>query len=118
VRTEPPPPPPPTSRLRLAGIVVGATGLATLVTGLAFGLKARSAGQSDSTRTMFDPSADDSGHSYETLQYVGYAVGGALLAGGVTMYILSGRGRAAEPATAVAFTPTPSGGIGMLRTEF
>jgi tetratricopeptide (TPR) repeat protein len=97
-------------RLRMTGLVLGGAGVAALGAGLAFGLKARSAGRSDSNRSMFDVGTDDTGHRYQTLQYVGYGIGAALLAGGAAFYIL-GPGRRAGSSTAVSFTPVSGGAI-------
>ena len=59
---------------------------------------------------MFDPNADSSGHRYETLQWVGYAVGAALLVGGVTTYLIGNARRNAEHGTSVSLVPLSGGG--------
>jgi hypothetical protein len=74
--------------LRVVGIVAGGLGVAAVGSGVYFGLKARSAGMSDSKGAMFSDTADSRGHLYQTLQFVGYGVGAALLAGGVATFLL------------------------------
>src|SRR5207253_2059473 len=61
--------------LRVIGIVAGGLGVAAAGTGLYLGLKARSAGMTDSKGAQFSDTADSRGHLYQSLQYVGYWVG-------------------------------------------
>jgi hypothetical protein len=75
--------------LRVVGLAVAGAGVAALGAGAFFGLKARSAGASNSKASMFEEVIDRTGHRYQTLQYVGYGVGGALLAGGLATFFLS-----------------------------
>lgn len=100
--------------LRTTGLVLGAAGVAVTAAGLVFGLKARSAGESDSKNTMFDPDGETSGHGYETLQWIGYGVGLALIAGGVTTYVLGARKRGADAGTSLTFVPAAGGGVALL----
>jgi hypothetical protein len=98
------------SGLRLTGVVlVGAGGLA-VATGLVFGLKARAQGQSDAKASAFDLNADNTGHRYQTLQWVGYGVGAALIAGGAMTYFFGWRAREEQSTSvALAIIPDPNG---------
>jgi hypothetical protein len=98
------------ARLRTVAYILGGVGIVAIGTGLAFGLKARSAGESDSQRTMFDPGADSNGHHYQTLQWVGYGIGASMLAAGGLGYYLGVR-QASEPTTTVSFVPMTGGGM-------
>jgi hypothetical protein len=101
--------------LRTTGLVLAGAGVVAAGVGLAFGLKARSAGQSDSAAPTYDPGAASAGHRYQTLQFVGYGVGGALIAAGVTTFLIGRhRGQAGEPAPSVSFLPLTGGGVGLV----
>jgi hypothetical protein len=107
------------ARLRIMGIALGAAGVVSVAVGIGFGLAAKSNGE-DNARTgaTFSASAYDAGHRDQTLQYVGYAMGAALVAGGVTCYLLGNRGHEPAPGTPmVAFVPASGGGlaVGALR---
>jgi len=69
---------------RIAGVTTGAAGVALLATGLAFGLAAKSAGES--AEKSYDPEKERAGKLYETLQWVGYGLGAAALGTGVFLY--------------------------------
>lgn len=94
--------------LRITGLALGGAGAVAAGVGLVFGLKARSAAESDANRTMFDRDADSTGHRYETLQWIGYGVGAALLVGGVTTYLI-GNAKHGEGGTSVSLLPTDGG---------
>jgi hypothetical protein len=91
--------PPPESRdqflglgKRVWGISLGAFGLASVGTGLAFGILAKQRSD-DIAKTAnaggrFDPKVEDSGRSYQTLQIVFTSVGVAALAAGTVLYVL------------------------------
>lgn len=104
---------PPANRartLRIVGLALGAGGVAVAAVGLGFGLAARSNGQdNEKTGNTFSQSAYDAGHRDQTLQFVGYAVGGALIAAGATMYVLGTREPGENGSAHVAVTPTPGG---------
>jgi PEGA domain len=98
--------------LRITGLVISGVGVAAVGAGLAFGLKARAAGRTDTNATTFNLEADNAGHRYQTLQWLGYGTGAALLAGGLTTYLIGTRRNSAESTgTSVAFVPTLGGGI-------
>lgn len=100
--------------LRLVGMVSGGVGLVSLGAGLAFHLRARSLSDELSTMgNMYDDGKRGDGETAETLSYVGFAAGGALLVGGATMYFL-GR-RAGKSAERMAVIPTMSpGSVGLV----
>ena len=102
---------------RLAGIILGATGVAAIGAGVAFGMAAKSAGESASKSAVYNPNADSRGRLDQTLQWVGYGVGAALVAAGVTTYVL-GRERAGDTETKVSLVPTPSGFAAALGGRF
>jgi tetratricopeptide (TPR) repeat protein len=80
------------NKLCVGCLVVGGAGLAAAAAGLYFGLRARAAGEKNSQPgAMFDQKTYDIGHRDQTLQYVAYGLGGALLAASVTMFVVSGR---------------------------
>jgi hypothetical protein len=84
-------------KLKLAGAITGGAGIVALAGGLWMGLRARSLSNevtSDANRNpvgAFDRSKYDSGKTAETLQWVGYSVGAAALAGGAILYWLGRR---------------------------
>jgi PEGA domain len=92
--------------LRVVGLSLAAGGVAFIGGGVAFGLLARSQGQTDSAAMTFNPDNQSKGQTYQTLQYVGYGVGGALLAAGVITYVVGYQRGEAQPATQTAFLPS------------
>lgn len=114
----PSPIPPPTSpavepdsgsnhgSLRTTGVILGAAGVLAIGTGVGFGIAARSAGTDNSKPgNTFDPDADRSGKRYQTLQYVGYGVGAALLTAGVVTFVLGIDPDRSKDKTSAAFVP-------------
>lgn len=105
------------ARLRTVGIVLGAAGLAAVGAGVVFGVFARSAGTNNSqTGNTFDPNADSSGKSYQTLQYVGYGVGASLLVAGTVTFLMGLDSDQPPPATGVAIVPLRSTGAALALT--
>jgi hypothetical protein len=84
--------------LRIVGLSLGAGGVAFVGAGVAFGVLAHSQAQTDSKAMTFDPASQSKGKTYQTLQYVGYGLGGALLVAGVVTYIIGYQRGDAEPA--------------------
>ncbi len=79
-------------QLRLAGTIGVGVGVASLGVGVAFHLRARALSSDLSEPgVIFDPDKERSGETAETLAYVGYAAGGALLLGGGALYLLGRR---------------------------
>jgi hypothetical protein len=97
-------PPNPGRGLRVAGVLVGAVGLASIGAGIVFGAQASSYSDSVQTRAVFDPSADKQGKRYETLQWVSFGVGGGLLVTGAVLY---GVGVLSARTVRVALAPAP-----------
>jgi hypothetical protein len=95
------------SGLRVAGLVLGAAGVAGLATGLVLNLKAN--GMSSDLENQYDPGVDSSRKSYKTGAWIGYGAGAACLAGGVVLYAIGwSRGR---DGSAVALVPTVAPGM-------
>lgn len=92
--------------LRIVGISLGAAGVAFTGAGLAFGLVAHSRSNTDSAAPVFDPSAPSKGKQMETLQWVGYGVGGALLVGGIITYVIGYQRGEGEAGTQTAWLPS------------
>jgi hypothetical protein len=112
-------PPPPTlvlpdrtpggerSALKTAGLVVGAAGVVGLALGAVFGVEALSTKASHcDSNGQCDPGSASTAYSQATLSTLGLAAGGALLAGGVTLYLLAPRGAGARRDTNLALAPT------------
>jgi PEGA domain len=96
--------------LRITGVVLAATGGASMITGLIFGAKARSAGEANSRLgATYSESTYQSGRRDQTLEYVGLIAGGALVAGGATCLFL-GYSETEESRTHVALVALPGGG--------
>ncbi len=99
------------ARMRTVGIVLGGLGVVAVGAGVVFGLEARSAGKNNSQiGNTYDPDADTSGRRFQTLQYVGYGVGAALVAAGAISFVL-GLGPDQDAGTTHAtFVPLTEGG--------
>jgi tetratricopeptide (TPR) repeat protein len=102
---------------RLAGVLTGSAGVLALLGGVTMGLRARSlTNEITDDGTMnhtFSQSKYDQGRRAETLQWVGYGVGAAALAGGAVLYLLGGRApeESAGSVTAMpAIAPGQAGG--------
>jgi hypothetical protein len=115
-------PEPPTGprHLRTAGIALGVIGVAGLAGGLVAGLQVRSLEQEvQSAKKLTSQQWSDhekKGQRYETLQWVGYGVGGAALAGAIVCLIVDAGDRgSAERARAVRLIGTvgPTGRPGL-----
>ncbi|HEX2660393.1 MAG TPA: PEGA domain-containing protein [Polyangia bacterium] len=100
------------------GIVLASAGVVAVATGVVFSVKTRSASKSASNNATFDPNADSSGHRYQTLQYVGYGVGAALIAAGVTTYVLGRERDTSGSQPQVAFVPSLDGGAMLISGRF
>ncbi|HXI58030.1 MAG TPA: hypothetical protein VNO55_18320 [Polyangia bacterium] len=122
VTTEAPPAPAPGAepdrRLRIASFVLAGAGAAVAITGIAFGIKARSLADKNSSATVFDPDAESAGHRYQTLQYVGYGLGGALIAAGVTTFFLSRPKTGATHEQKVSLVVYPGGSVASFELIF
>lgn len=104
--------------LRVVGIALAGAGVVSLTAGVIFGYKAKSAGDANSaTGGMFSEARENDGRRYQTLQFVGYAVGGTLLAGGVVAWLL-GNPRTADGGPAVSLNVFPGGAMAGWRGSF
>jgi tetratricopeptide (TPR) repeat protein len=103
VQPAPAPPVSPSGQgLRVAGIVTAATGLAAVTAAIICGAEAKAYSDSVQSGTRYDPNIGETGKLFETLQWVSYGVGAALVATGATLY---GFGAAAANQPSVAFAP-------------
>jgi len=111
--TAPPPPTSPPGRgLRVTGIVLGVAGVAVVGAGFFFSLETDDYNNTVQTSSTYQPNLDDRGKLYNTLQWVGYGVGGGLVATGAILYAI-GASSAKSGAVAVAPTLLPGGaGLG------
>jgi hypothetical protein len=89
--------------LRMAGITVGAAGVAVLGGGLVFNLMANNTAKDLNKDGGYDPDKASTHSTYATLTWVGYGVGGACLATGALLYFLGSRG---SDSSAVALVPS------------
>ncbi len=90
--------------LRVGGVVCGLGGVAFIGAGIVFGALTKSFSDSVQNDRVFNPSNDDRGKLYESLQWVGYGVGAGLFATGAVLY---GIGRVVGGRASVAIAPTP-----------
>jgi hypothetical protein len=87
--------------MRTAGVIAAGLGGVALVTGVALNLKVNSLATDLEVPGAYSRSTESRRSEYATLAWIGYGVGGALLAGGVALYLL-GRGSARTDAIALA----------------
>jgi hypothetical protein len=139
VETSSPPPPPATepsallggapnppqatagSNLRLAGVIVGASGIAGLVTGGIFSAlvsNAKKKAESNAKDGFYDSSLNSRGKTYETMQWVAYGAGAGLLATGVLMYTLSAQDKTQAATVSLLPSLAPRQGGVLLQGSF
>ena len=106
------------NHLPTVGIVLASAGLVAVGAGVVFSVKTRAAGQDAANNPTFDPNADNTGHRYQTLQYVAYGVGAALIAAGVTTYVLGSARDNGRNQPQLALVPWSDGGAMMLSGRF
>lgn len=108
--------------LRTTGIILGSAGAAVVIVGVVFGLAAKSDGDANAkTGATFSSSTYDAGHRDQTLQYVGYGLGAALIAAGVTTFLIGGNAHGQESAATgptVSFAPTNGGALASAALRF
>ncbi len=111
----PPPAPPPApdglTTLDWTGIGLSAAGAAAVAVGVVFHLQMlddadTAEGLSDAEYAMQEDTLRDDFESHQTLTVVGYALGGALIATGVTLVLWP-----EAPATTATLLPTPDGAV-------
>lgn len=88
--------------LRLAGVILGAVGVAAIGTGVGFALKTQSISSNEDKNGPTQAQEDDR-RRYETLGWISYGLGAAALATGVVLYVV---GWPSEEPGAVAIAPT------------
>ena len=96
------------SSLRTAGIVTGSIGAAALIAGVIFSIETHSISgdvTSDAARRSYSRTTYDRGKLFADLQWVGYGVGAAALAGGVVLYYLGYRSARAPASDSVSLLP-------------
>jgi hypothetical protein len=104
----------PGTNLRLAGIVVGAAGVAALGTAVVLNLKANSLANELNSPTGFERSKLSDRSSYRTMSMVAYGVGSACLIGGAVLY---GIGATRSRPSTVAVLPTLAPGYASLNLQ-
>ncbi len=122
----PPPPPPASDRgwMKWTGIAMAGVGVVGIGLGVKFGLDGGAA-KDDLARVcaMSCTSAEalaieDDGKAANTKAYIFTSVGGALLVGGVVMFVVSRMGGGGESETPVAIVPTVGGATATYSWEF
>jgi hypothetical protein len=106
-----------TAGRRRLGKVLTAVGGGTMLVGALFGLGARAESKSVESAKVFDPAVEKRGQSFESLQWVGYILGG--ITTGVGVYLLATNHEHPE-SSPVALLPLASPHVGgaMLRVSF
>jgi tetratricopeptide (TPR) repeat protein len=111
IQTAPPPPANAGHGLRVAGISVGAVGVAGVVSGIFLGLHANSLyEEATKAGSVYDHAKEDSSKTFRTLEYVALGVGGAAVVAGTVLYVLGSTARSSE--APVALTPFLAPGAG------
>jgi serine/threonine-protein kinase len=110
----PPPPSSPGSTQRVLGVVTGVVGLGGIAVGSVFGLIAKGH-QSDAGPHCNGTVCDGTGvsdlsdaHSAATVSTIGFIAGGAVLAGGVVLYLVAPRG---SSGTGLVVAPGSAGSV-------
>jgi tetratricopeptide (TPR) repeat protein len=92
---------------QIAGIAVGAAGVALVATGIAFGVLAKKTGDEltadDVAMRPFDPSKESRGQTDQIVEGVTLAIGGAAVVTGVVLIVLAQRSRHSTRALAWSF---------------
>lgn len=89
----------PGSGLRVAGIVVGAVGVAAVAAGTLMSVKTHSL-VDDMVSNGYDPNKESSRKTYETMGWVSFGVGAAAIVAGATMYYFGWSGARSASAEA------------------
>jgi hypothetical protein len=104
----------PRTGLRIAGIVAGVLGGASVATGVLFNLKANSMADDLNKPTGYDVDKVSQRKTNENLSWIGYGVGAACLTGGAILLYLGYRG---EDSPRVALTPSVAPGQAGLNVQ-
>ena len=92
--------------LRISGLAVGGVGVASIATGVFFGLRARSQSRDLNNADEWDPSLESSAKRADRNAKILLGVGGAALIGGGVLFYL---GMRAEQSSQVAIIPSTDG---------
>jgi hypothetical protein len=109
------------SSTRLAGIVIGGAGIAALATGGVFSYLVSSAKQEvrdNADKKVYDSSLNSRGKTYETMQWVCYGTGAALVATGIVLYAVGARKGSQAKTVAVMPSLAPGQGGLLLQGRF
>ncbi len=102
------------SPLKTVGLVAGIAGVVGLGLGVAFGVEALSTKSANCSASGLCEPAGSAGNAYSqaTISTVGFVMGGVLLAGGVTLFLMAPRGGHEHRGTSAAMAPMigPSSG--------
>jgi hypothetical protein len=106
----------PGSTLRTSALVVGSAGLASIGVGIWMSLRVNAI-ERDIEAGDEDPALRERGRQAETLQWVGYGVGGAALAGaGILYYLGHERGtQAGSRSVSLSIAPATHGAVTFIR---
>ncbi len=109
-------------RLRVAGIVTASVGVVVLASAIYMGTRAQELSTevtNDAKNKMFSSTKYQDGQRAETLQWIGYGVGGVAVLSGVMLYAF-GSGMFGGESHSVAVAPTvgPGGGGASLSLSF
>jgi tetratricopeptide (TPR) repeat protein len=118
LQAQPAPAPSSGRGLRIAGIAVGAVGVAGVVTGVVLGLQATSL-HDDAVKagSVYDDSKFQSAKTYRTMAWASLGVGAAAIAtGGVLYYLGATSSSAGQPVTVVPVVAPGMGGAAIAAT--
>jgi hypothetical protein len=94
---------------KIAGLVVGAVGIAAIATGIAFGVLAKNESDAlsalDQNKGTFDASHESAGHTDQILEGVMLGIGGAAVAAGVVVFALGHKESRAARSLSRALVP-------------
>jgi hypothetical protein len=93
------------SAMKTAGLVAGATGVAGLALGTVFGIEALSTKSSHCSNGLCDFGSASNAYSQATISTVGFVAGGALLAGGMMLFLVAPKARSEATSTSVSVAP-------------
>ena len=106
VISEPPPAADPGARWRTVGIAMASTGAVALIAGAAFGLRARNIDDELSEHNApYSEARDEEGRRANAIMLGLYGVGGLLVVGGVTTYLLTPRRDERAPVVSASVQP-------------
>lgn len=109
--------------MRTGGVLVGSLGAAGIITGAIFSLTARSIANqvtADNAQHTYSRTKDNRGRVFGDLQWMGYTLGGALLATGGFLYYLGYREAHSPASDSLSFLPMllPGGSGAVMQGSF